>query len=211
MYIMKAQYSANRSIETTRKGRMNMTGMEWRTKTGESPQEAYRALIKEYGGYVYAIAFNKLRSMCSKEEVDECVSDVFAEIFMKCDAETIGQRDLKGYIGTVAKRRAIDYFRKAAIQRNSFVPLEDEITGEITSEHNVESDADKKELRLILLSKITELGEPDAEIIMRKYYYNQNSDEIARRLSLKASTVRSRCKRALERLSTMLAEVGISM
>lgn len=188
-----------------------MTGMELRKNIDAAPQELYRALIGEYGGYVYAITFNKLRSVCSKDEVDECVSDVFAEIFIKYDAEKLDERDLKGYIGTVAKRRAIDYFRKFSRKQQNFAALDDETLRDTASAQNIEEDADQKELREILLHKIAALGEPDSEIIIRKFYYNENSNEIARRLSLKASTVRSRCKRAIERLGTMLAEAGISM
>lgn len=188
-----------------------MNGNELQSRLKESPQELYRALMGEYGGYVYAIAYNKMRSVCGTQEIDECVSDVFAEIFMKISGQDLDERDLKGYIGTVAKRRAIDYFRKISIKQRDYTELDNEEVREISSESNIEDDTDKKELCRILLDKIKELGEPDSEIIMRKYYYNQNSTEIAKRLSLKATTVRSRCKRALERLGVMLAEVGISM
>lgn len=190
---------------------MDMTGTELRMSSKGTPQELYRTLIKEYGGYVYAVAFNKLRSVCSKEEVDECVSDVFAEVFLKYESQDFDERNLKGYIATVAKRRAIDYFRKYAVKQSRSVTLDDETLGEIASAHNIEAETDQKEVREILLGKIRELGEPDSEIIIRKFYYNQNSNEIAARLSLNASTVRSRCKRAIERLEAMLTEVGISM
>lgn len=188
-----------------------MNGNELQCRLKESPQKLYREIMGEYGGYVYAIIYNKLRSVCGTQEVDECVSDVFAEIFMKISGLSTDERDIKGYISTVAKRRAIDYFRKYSIKQSSYEELDSEQMREIASESNIEEETDKKELQKILLDKITELGEPDSEIIIRKFYYNQNSAEIAKRLSLKAVTVRSRCKRALERLGVMLADAGISM
>lgn len=193
------------------KGMMKMTGNELCETIKKSPQELYRALIEEYGGYVYAIAINKLKNVCSKDDIDECVSDIFAEIFLKYDAQKANYSNLKGYIGIISKRRAIDYFRKFSGKNKNIVSIDDEKTNDIVSEQNIEATIEKKELSKILFNKITELGEPDSEIIIRKFYYNQNSTEIAKRLSLKASTVRSRCKRAIKRLETMLSEVGISM
>ncbi|MBO5384673.1 MAG: sigma-70 family RNA polymerase sigma factor, partial [Ruminococcus sp.] len=149
--------------------------------------------------------------ICTTAEIDECVSDVFAEIFMKYDSEISDERDMRGYTGTVAKRRAVDYFRKYSSEKRRTIRVDEESIGTVVSDVDIEGDSDKKENQSILLQKLEQLGEPDSEIIIRKYYYGQNASEIARRLNLKASSVRSRCKRALEKLRTMLAEVGISM
>ena len=188
-----------------------MTGTELREGIASSPEIVYRKFIDEYGGYVYAIAFNKLRSVCTTAEIDECVSDVFAEIFMKYSSAVCDERDMRGYTGTVAKRRAVDYFRKYTSEKTKIICIDEETAGTVVSDIDIEKDSDKKEMQSILLHKIEQLGEPDSEIIIRKFYYDQNSSEIARKLNLKASSVRSRCKRALERLKSMLAEAGISM
>ena len=60
---------------------MNMTGSELRELLGRSPAECHRALMQEYGKYVYSIIFNKLRSCGTQEDIEECFSDVFADIF----------------------------------------------------------------------------------------------------------------------------------
>ncbi|MBQ4465625.1 MAG: RNA polymerase subunit sigma-24, partial [Oscillospiraceae bacterium] len=43
-------------------------------------------------------------------------------------------------------------------------------------------------------------------IIMQKYYYGLRSDEIAKIVGLRSSTVRSRLTRAMKRLRGMLRE-----
>ena len=78
--------------------------------------ELYRELLNELGRYVYVVVFNKLRSCGTKEDVEECVSDVFAELFIiaedgKCD-------DIRKMAGIIAKRRAVDYFRKLSVSQN---------------------------------------------------------------------------------------------
>lgn len=186
-----------------------MTGTELREGIASSPEIVYRQFIDEYGGYVYSIAFNKLRSVCTTSEIDECVSDVFAEIFMNPDKPD--ERNMKGYTGTIAKRRAMDYYRKHTSEKSRIIRIDEESAGALVSDADIEGDSDKKEMQEVLLRKIEELGEPDSEIIIRKFYYDQNASEIARKLNLKASSVRSRCKRALERLGAMLTEAGISV
>ena len=80
----------------------------------------------------------------------------------------------------------------------------------LASDISVEAHAEGSELRRLLLSKIRELGEPDATILIQKYYYNLKSEEIARNVSMTASSVRSRCTRAMEKLRAKLAEIGIT-
>ena len=72
-------------------------------------------------------------------------------------------------------------------------------------------DSDKNETRDILMNKINELGEPDSTIILQKYYYDRSSGEIAEMLSMKASAVRMRAARALEKLRKSLAAAGITL
>ena len=62
-----------------------------------------------------------------------------------------------------------------------------------------------------LLSAIRRLGEPDAEIVIQKYYYDRNAEEIAEAVQMKPVTVRVRLSRALKRLKTLLTETGFSL
>ena len=58
-----------------------MTGTDYCKLHDRSPEEAYDALFNAYCDYVHAIIFNRLRSVASREDIEECVSDVFADIF----------------------------------------------------------------------------------------------------------------------------------
>ena len=114
-------------------------------------------------------------------------------------------------MGTVAKRRAINTFRKLTANSGHFSEdAEDELIN-IDADTDIEQDSDLAETRSILISKINELGEPDSTIIIQKYYYDRSSSEIADMLSMKASAVRMRAARALNKLKTTLAAAGITM
>ena len=118
---------------------------------------------------------------------------------------------MKGFIGTVAKRRAINAFHSITARQKHFSEnAEDELIT-MSSDNDIEADSDRTETRSILLSRINELGEPDSTIILQKYYYQRSSSEIAKMLSMKASAVRMRAARALEKLRKQLANNGITL
>lgn len=188
-----------------------MTGNEYCALHRKSPDKAYDALFGSYCDYVYAIVFNKLRSIASREDIEECVSDIFADIFFGYDVNSDFAGDMKGYIGTVAKRRAINAFHSLTARNGHFFGDSDEYLAGVGSGSDIEAEHDTEETRTILISKINELGEPDSTIILQKYYYERSSGEIAELLSMKASAVRMRAARALEKLKKSLAAAGITL
>ena len=187
-----------------------MTGSELKKLLEDSPEECHKLLMKEYGRYVYAIVYNKLRCCGSREDVEECFSDIFAEIFIDFEYREAYKGDIKNYIGTVSKHKAIDFCRRLNTAKGRSVYTEEEDIRQLASDFNVDERVDSSELRRILLDKIDELGEPDSTILIQKFYYDMSSNEIAENVSMTASSVRSRCSRAMEKLRVKLAAAGIT-
>ena len=188
-----------------------MTDKELRTKLDLSPAKARREFFDEYCNYVYAIIINKLRNYCSREDIEECVGDVFIDFFKGFEKCVIRDEELKGFIGVIAKRRAVDAYRKIIKTYGKTVSIDDEEFSDIMSGENVESEAEQSERNAILLEKVHELGEPDSTIIIQQYYYNRTSMEIAESISMTASAVQKRSIRARKKLKSMLLEVGVSL
>ena len=82
-----------------------MTAKEINDLMRRSPDDLYRALMNELGRYVYVIVFNKLRSCGTNEDIEECVSDIFAELFIA--VEDGGVNDVKKLAASIANRRAV--------------------------------------------------------------------------------------------------------
>ena len=61
-------------------------------------------------------------------------------------------------------------------------------------------------LRQQLLRAIESLGQPDASIILQKYYYDRSYNDIAWSLRMAPAAVRMRAGRALKRLKTLLGD-----
>ena len=187
-----------------------MKHSEYQKLLEKDKSEAQKKIFKEYLNYVYTIAFNRLRSCGSREDIDECVIDIFNDVFSSYETKPDLTDDMKGFIGTVALRKSAAYYHRLC-KRSNTVSLDDEYTQDIPSAEDVSGAAETKDSRQILLKLINSLGEPDAAIIIQKYYYGRTSREIAGFVSLSPAMVRVRCSRALKKLRKLLSENDISI
>ena len=162
----------------------------------QSPEEGRAALFRAYHGLVYTIVHGRLRHVARREDEEECISDVFADLFLTLD-ETPAD-DLRRLVCTVASRRAIDCWRTLSRSFGKTVPLED--VPETPSGEDPAASAEQSAVQQRLLDAIAALGEPDASIILWRYWYELNATEIAAALRMKPAAVRKRLSRALRTL-----------
>jgi RNA polymerase sigma-70 factor (ECF subfamily) len=186
-----------------------MTDMELRMLMAESVQKCHRVVFEKYCNYVYAIVINILRNCGSREDIEDCVSDVFFKLYKQLDANTDFSGDLKGFIAAVSRNTAIDAFRRLSNKNNRSVYIDDDTTEELRSDERIEENAEKAERSRILLGKIKELGEPDTTIIIQQYFYNRTAKEIAKSISMTAAAVQKRSSRARQKLKALLCEAGL--
>lgn len=188
-----------------------MTDAEYRLLMHKSVEKAQRALFDEYFCYVYAIVSRRLKGCASREDIDECVSDVFSDVFFSYDRNSGFNGDLKGLVGTVAYRRAVTMFHRLMSEQSRRAETDEHELHQIPDRADVREAAERSEMKQVLLNKIGELGEPDSVIILRKYYSNMTSKEIAAEVSLSPEAVRVRCARALKKLRKLLSEEGFTL
>ncbi|MBQ3139185.1 MAG: sigma-70 family RNA polymerase sigma factor [Ruminococcus sp.] len=187
-----------------------MTDSEFKALMLRSAENAHRKLFDEYSGYVYSICANKLNDCGSKEDIEECLSDSFAAIFRYFDSESNRNGDLKGIIGTITKRIAVDYFRKLSGKTGRTVSIDDEEFPTLSSDIRVDDETEKAVLREIIMDCIDRLGEPDSSIIVFYFFYGRTSWEIAKHLHMSDWTVQKRISRAKKKLEKLLCDAGIT-
>lgn len=189
-----------------------MNGSDYAQLVKQSPYSAHRALFDEYYNYVYTIVCGRLANAARREDIEECVSDVFADVFFQLDKNTEYGGELRPLVATVAKRRAIDKFRRVSSKKFRLLSLEDDEDAPLLkADFNLEESIEKDELGRILLDEIEALGEPDSTIIIQRFYFNRTSAQIAASLSMKSAAVRMRCSRALKKLKASLLQKGIDL
>ena len=182
-----------------------MTEEQIRTACLQEPETGAGLLFDAYYNYVYAIVYRRLSGIGSREDVEECVSDVFLDVLRMLPQVRCGA--LQAYIGTAARHKAANTARSIMAHRRHTVSLDDEQMPEPTASDNVAAQTEAAEQSRRLLDAIESLGEPDASILIQKFYYDRNAAEIGRILGMNPITVRSRCARALKKLRTMLPDI----
>lgn len=187
-----------------------MTDKELRRKMEQSAEAGRRALFDEYCGYVYAICANKLKGCGTSEDIDECISDTFAAVFAYLDRTTGADGELRGIIGTIAKRTAIGYFRRLSKKNDTTVSMESESIGELSSDFRVDESAELSALRETVFDCVKSLGEPDSSIIVYFYYYGMKTKQIASLVELSDIAVQKRLSRSRKKLREILSAAGIT-
>ncbi|BBF44050.1 RNA polymerase sigma factor [Lachnospiraceae bacterium KM106-2] len=172
----------------------------------KKPTKGYSKLIQQYTPLVYSVVKSQISSY-PKEDVEECVSDIFYEFYVNREKIDLSKGSLKGFLAFVAKRRAIDLIRKKESQKEILQKQScsfEECEALLITKENVESNLVEKENRTELLDAIHRLGQPDSEIMIRKYFYGQSSKEIAEYLQLKPNTIDKKVGRNLGKLRKYL-------
>lgn len=170
--------------------------------------EQFRALFTRYSNYVYTIIWNRIRTVGTHEDAEEAVSDVFAELFRNADRIEAGKTE--SYLRTLAKRRAVDAFRQLSARRRGLTDGEDALEAAVSDE-DIAGDHERAELRRRLLACIRSLGEPDATIVICKYFYDCKACEIGEKVGMNEIAVRTRLSRARAKLRKLLAGEDITL
>lgn len=170
----------------------------------KDPGKGMEQLMDQYAGLVYAVVRGRLvQSFYISSDVEDCVADVFSEFYENLSQYDPSISSIKTYLCVLARNNATDVLRKRARQQNdvslddsdSFLPIADDVT--------LESELAEEELRCAVFAAVKALGEPDASILIRKYYLGESSKEIADALTLTVANVDTRTHRALNKLRNL--------
>ncbi|MBO5164012.1 MAG: sigma-70 family RNA polymerase sigma factor [Ruminococcus sp.] len=185
-----------------------MTDSEWEQLLCSSPSKAYETLIDQYGNLIYAIVLNKIGNCGTREDVEDCVSDIMVEVFKNAEKYSAGSGSLKSYISTIAKFRAIDAFRQLSARNNMRSDVEDDDIFIPPALDNTEEETEKRIFSQNLWNIVRSLGEPDCSIIVYQYFYKRKIHEIAKILEMTSDSVKKRSMRARKKIGTLLRKGG---
>ena len=113
------------------------------------------------------------------------------------------QRALKGWLFSALKHNAIDFFRSEKRRR-----LREEAAAKSPETPSVADSVARAEAHKLLVVAVMDLPEPYRSTVLLRYFDDLKPAEIARRQSVPVETVRTRLKRAHERLRRGLDPSG---
>lgn len=178
-----------------------MTDSELRALSKTSPAQGHRALYDKYANYVYAVISRCLADCGSREDIEDCFVETFTKLFKHI--ENISGDSLKAYIGAAARNTAFSYRRRLGRHLSDTVAFDDDSEPAVQYVHE---QLEQGELEQQMMKEIEALGEPDATILIQKYFYGRKMRDIGRLVGLSANAAQVRCSRALKLLRKKLSD-----
>ena len=150
-------------------------------------EAAINEVITKYSKLLWSIAGAVLNNIGSTQDVEECVADTFIYLWEHPEKYNPQRGKLKTWLSIIARTQAVNRCREIA--KRNIVPLEDT---DFIDQLGVVDNILETEIRKSLLAAVNDLGEPDREILIRRYYYDQKPKEIALAMDMSVKQVDNR-------------------
>lgn len=146
----------------------------------------------KYGPYCSRIALGLLSV---REDAEECVQDTYLAAWNRMPPER--PNVLGTFLGRITRNLAISrYRRNRAEKRYAGIQSQlEELADCLPSDDGVEKDLERRELGRIISRWLDTLSETDRTLFVRRYWYGDRVEELARSWGQRANTLSQRLRR----------------
>nr|WP_272507430.1 sigma-70 family RNA polymerase sigma factor [Clostridium aestuarii] len=161
---------------------------------------AYEYMINKYTKTIYCLAYNILFQSLQKEDIEECVSDVFLDAWNKINDFKDKKGNFRTWLLILTKYKALTYKRKKRSQK--VVDIEE---FEIKDSYNLEKEFILRQDQEKVISTINTFNKLDKEIFFRRYFFGEKINELAKAFKLSRSAVDNRLLRGRKAIKEVLS------
>ena len=168
-------------------------------------ESAIAALSAKYGKLCYRIAYNILTNHA---DAQECENDTYLRVWDT--VPPIWPDNLRAYVSRIVRNLALDRVRYQNRQKRSVATdwTLSELSECIPSSVSVEADADDTVVQA-LTSYLNTLDDLTRVLFIRRYFYMDSVEMLARQFGMNASSVSTKLIRTRARLRAYLEREGI--
>ena len=163
--------------------------------------EAYIHIMETYNKLLWVIVGGILSGVGTSEDIEECISDVYLNLWQNPAAFNSEKGTLKTFLAVIAKRRALDKYRK--LTRVKIVELDEAVC---LADDDLFEYVAQQELNAELYQAIRLLKEPDKEILTRRYFFDEKPSAIADKTCLPLKEVENRLYQSKSKLRKILKD-----
>jgi RNA polymerase sigma factor (sigma-70 family) len=171
-----------------------------RKRFREGDPAAIRAVYRDYGRLVYAVAYRVLGNAGLAEDATQ---QAFLQAWRAADSLDAA-REIGPWLATIARRTAIDVYRREAVRAAE--PLEAVSVSDpalVSKPESADAVYDIWEVR----QAVAGLPADEQEVVRLQHFGGLTHAEIAEKLKLPVGTVKSRSFRAHRRLAAQLGHL----
>ncbi|MDO5397414.1 MAG: sigma-70 family RNA polymerase sigma factor [bacterium] len=152
--------------------------------------------IEIYTPYVSTVLYNIAGTALPREDIEEIVSDVFISLWRNAENIDLNKGTIRSYLAASARNFALKRLNK----RKEYTSLDDVELPDKSDFADSSAESD------YLWNAVMKLGEPDNEIFVRFYKYDEKLKDISKATGLKLSTVKTKLSRGKQKLRKILSE-----
>ncbi|NMM61661.1 sigma-70 family RNA polymerase sigma factor [Clostridium sp. P21] len=153
--------------------------------------KALEYTYSKYVGLVYKVVFDLLKDTASRQDVEECVSDIFISLWKNAVQYNDNITTFKKWLVAISKYKAIDYIRKLR-KAQEIVELKEDTA---ISNDNIEEKIIQTDDVNTIVGIIKNMSEIDKRIFFKRYILNENINNIAEYLKLPRTVIDNRLSR----------------
>lgn len=172
----------------------------------ERDEAAITAVTEAYGGYCAKVARSVLENA---EDVEEVLSDTWLRAWDSIPPQKPG--NLKFYLARITRNLSFDRFRTQSRDKRGggeTVLALHELSECIPAPGRTEDTLEARELEKAVNVFLTQLPLRDRKVFLLRYFYLETSEEIGKRLGLRAALVRTILSRTRKKLKLFLEKEG---
>jgi RNA polymerase sigma-70 factor, ECF subfamily len=175
----------------------------------ERDPAALEELMDAYGSHVYHLVDHILHGLGNSGDVEECCSDVFVAVWERAAAYDPERGNLKSWVLTLARYRALDYRRKLGRRAGmegvrrlplDFLPLE----AGPGAGGDPEGSLLRKERQVRVQDALASLEPGEKEVLYRRYFLEESIEHMAADLGISRGALDNRLWRARRSLKEFL-------
>lgn len=161
--------------------------------------ESFIHVMETYNKLLWVIVGGVLNNIGTSEDVEECISDAYVSLWQNPKAFNPDKGSLKTFLAVIAKRRALDKYRQ--LTKHKIIELNEAIC---SSDDELLDYIYERDMYNELYEAIRSLSEPDKEILIRRYFFDEKPSGIAEKTSLPVKEVENRLYQSKLRLRKTL-------
>lgn len=164
---------------------------------------------RKYGGYCFSLANSILND---RQDAEETVSDTYLKVW-----DTIPPKRpnvLKLFLAKITRNLAFSRWRKYTAEKRGGGEMElvlEELTGCLAAPGSVEDRMNGQELAKTIRTFLDTLPVREQDIFLRRYFFVEESETIARRYGMKPATVLRTLSRTRQKLKHYLTQEGYAV
>lgn len=177
-----------------------MTDEEISKRLRQKDSHIFDYIMEHYNKLLWVVVGNILEKAGTSEDIEDCISDVYIKLLENPKIYDHKKGSLKSFLVRIGKNLAIDKYRK--LTRDNLISIQERSA--LDNDGDLEDLILTRENREEILEALDNIKEPDKEIIIRRYFFNEKVRVISEKMNLPSKKIENRLYQVKLKLKTIL-------